>query len=108
MTVPHMRGALVAQRDGYLEAYNDAMFKAMWADNQDLTDPMVMGGVVASIGVDPQAFAPALQDKEIKLKLREASDEAVARGAFGAPTFFVGDQMFFGQDRLDYVAEALG
>ena len=108
MTVPHMRGALVAERDGYLEAYTAAMFKAIWADDQDLTDPLVMAGIVASLGVDPQEFAASLQDAEIKLKLREVTAGVVSRGAFGVPTFFVEGEMFFGQDRIEYVAAVLG
>ena len=66
-----------------------------------------VGAALARAGFDPQTLLALTQDPEVKENLKAATQAAVARGVFGAPTFFVGDQMFWGQDRLDFVKEAL-
>jgi len=106
-TLGLMRGALVAEEDGMLPAYNEAMFAAMWADGRNLGDPRVVGDTVAAAGIDPLAFARRVAEEPIKQRLIARNAEAVERGVFGAPTFFVDGEMFFGQDRLDFVEEAL-
>ena len=63
--------------------------------------------VLKSIDIDPEQFQAAVSDQAVKDKLRTITEEAVAKGAFGAPTMYVGEEMFFGQDRLDFVEEAL-
>ncbi|MGH8796322.1 MAG: DsbA family protein, partial [Caldimonas sp.] len=68
----------------------------------------VLEGVLKDAGFDPAAFAALIADPEVKARLVATTEEAVARGVFGAPTTFVGTQMHFGQDRLDFVREALG
>ncbi len=85
----------------------DACFEAMWVEGKDLGDPDVVAEVLAEAGFDPNELVARASDPAIKEKLKDNTDGAVARGAFGAPTFFVGNEMYFGQDRLDYVEDAL-
>jgi 2-hydroxychromene-2-carboxylate isomerase len=91
-----------------LEAYLDGVFRAMWVEPQNLNDPALVAEAWRAAGFEPQATLALANDPEVKAALRATTDEAVARGAFGAPTMFVGEEMFFGQDRLDFVREALG
>ncbi|NNL64804.1 MAG: 2-hydroxychromene-2-carboxylate isomerase, partial [Myxococcales bacterium] len=107
MTVKAMRGALVAQEQGVFPAYHAAMFQAMWRDEKNLADEAVLAEVVAAAGIDAGKLLGRIGDDDVKARLKANTEEAVARGAFGAPTFFVGDEMFFGNDRLDFVEEAL-
>lgn len=102
-----MRGAVAMQRDGRLLPYSDAIFKAMWVDGLNLNEPQVIGSVLHKAGFDPQALLSAASDEAVKQQLKSETEAAVARGVFGAPVFFVGEAMFFGQDRLDFVAEEL-
>jgi len=106
-TLPLMRGALVAERRGELERYSEAMFNAIWRDALNMGDPAVIGEALVKNGFDAQAYFAGTQEQSIKDELKARSDAAVARGVFGAPTFFVGDRMWWGQDRLDWVKEAL-
>lgn len=100
-----MRAAMVAQRDGYLEAYIEAGLKAMWEDDQDMSDPEVFSKVMTDAGFDGPALLAATQDDAVKAALVASTSAAVARGVFGIPTFFVGDEMFFGKERLGQVEE---
>ncbi len=106
-TVGLMRGALWAEQKGQLIPYSEAMFRATWVEAKNLVDEAVVAEILKSISLDPSEYAEAIGQQEIKDKLRENTEEAVKRGAFGAPTMFVGDKMFWGQDRLDFVEEAL-
>jgi len=106
-TLPLMRGAIAAQADGNFDAYDKAMWRAMWVDGENMGEVEVIGKVLKSAGLDPTAFAARIQDQAVKDGLVAATEEAVKRGAFGAPTCFVGDEMFFGSDRMDYVERAL-
>ena len=107
-TLAMMRGAVAAQRAGELAPYSDAMYRAMWVDGKNPSEPETFAGIVAGAGLDAAAYGERIQDPEVKKALIAATEEAVARGVFGAPTMFVGDELFFGQDRLDFVAEAAG
>lgn len=108
-TLTLMRGALGLQmrEPGRLLPYGDAVFRAIWADQRDMNDPAVVGAVLQQAGFDPQPLLALAQDPQVKDGLKRVTQEAVDRGVFGAPTFFVGDQMFWGQDRLDHLKEAL-
>lgn len=108
LTLTAMRGALALQGTENFQPYVMAMTNAMWQEQKNLADPEVLGEIVASIGIDPDEFAAMASASEVKQKLKDNTEEAVARGAFGAPTMFVGDDMYFGQDRLFMVAEAVG
>ena len=102
-----MRGAMVAEADGRLAEYVSAMFCAMWAEARDMPDPAVVAEVLSGAGIDGEMMFARGQEQAIKDKLIAATEAAVARGVFGVPTFFVGAEMFFGQDRLDLVETAL-
>ena len=106
-SMPLMRGAVAAIADGKFDAYDEAIWQAMWVNGENLGEPGVIGKVLAAAGLDPAVFAERIQDPAVKQGLIDTSEEAVARGAFGAPTFFVGEEMFFGSDRMDYVERAL-
>lgn len=106
-SMPLMRGALVAQRRDEIEAYTDAVFYAIWRDAKNLGDPAIIGETLTENGFDAQAYLDGIQQPEIKQALIDNTEEAVARGVFGAPTFFVGDKMWWGQDRLDWVEQEL-
>ncbi len=84
----------------------DTLFDAMWKGRKNMGDPEVLASVLAGAGFDPAALLAIAESAEAKDRLKTNTETAVARGAFGAPTFFVGDEMFFGQDRLDFVEEA--
>jgi len=85
--------------------YVDVVFDAMWVHERNMGDPAEVRAVLA--GFDADALLELAADPEVKERLRATTDSAVARGVFGAPTFFVGDAMYFGQDRLDWVEEAV-
>lgn len=102
-----VRGALVAQRDGYLEAYVEAGLKALWEDGLKMDDPAIYAEAMTAAGFEGAKLLEQMQDPDIKSKLFENTSAAVARGSFGIPTFYVGDEMFFGKDRLDQVEEEL-
>jgi 2-hydroxychromene-2-carboxylate isomerase len=85
----------------------DAVYRALWVDGQNLNDPATVGTVLQGAGFDPGQMLALANDPAVKDDLKAATQEAVARGVFGAPTFFVGGEMFWGQDRLDFVKEAL-
>lgn len=106
-TLALMRGAAAAQIDGLFERYHPAMFKAMWVDGRNLNDMAVVGAVLGEAGIDAARMARRIQDQDVKDRLKATTDEAVARGVFGAPTSFVDDLMFFGNDRLPFVEMAL-
>ena len=107
MTVKAMRGALVTLEEGGFPAYHRAMFQAMWQDEKNLADTAVLGEVIAGAGLDAERILSRIGEDAVKDALKANVAEAVERGAFGSPTFFVGDEMFFGNDRLDFVEEAL-
>jgi 2-hydroxychromene-2-carboxylate isomerase len=108
-TLMLMRGAIGLQlrEPQRLVPYGDAVYRAIWVEARDMNDPAQVGAVLQQAGFDPAALLALTQDPEVKEQLKSATQAAVARGVFGAPTFFVGDQMLWGQDRLDFVKEAL-
>jgi 2-hydroxychromene-2-carboxylate isomerase len=106
-TLPALRAALAAQDAGVFPAYHEALFRAAWGQSKNLGDLAVLRDVIAKAGLDPGPLLAAAATEPLKERLKANTAEAVARGAFGAPTFFVGDEMFFGNDRLDFVEEAL-
>ena len=108
-TLTLMRGAVGLQlrQPALFTPYVDAVFSAMWAQPRDMGQPAEVAAVLATLGLAPEAFMALVSDAEVKAALIAGTDEAVARGVFGAPTCFVGNAMFFGQDRLDFVREAL-
>ena len=106
-TVGLMRAALVTIQEGSFRAYHDAIFRAMWRDSMNLGDEGVVREVIEKAGLDANRILERTQEPAIKEQLKAATAEAVQRGAFGAPSIFVGDELFWGCDRLDFVEEAL-
>jgi len=108
-TLTLMRGATGLQmRDpARMVPYVDAVYRAIWVEGENMSDPAVVGGVLQAAGFDPAALLAMASDPEVKDRLKTVTQDAVARGVFGAPTFFVDGQMYWGQDRLDFVKQAL-
>ena len=108
-TLTLMRGAagLQMRSPDQLARYLEVVERAMWETPKNLGDPAVLASTLAEAGFDTAAFTALVADPEVKARLVATTEEAVSRGVFGAPTFFVGEQMFFGQDRLEFVREAL-
>jgi 2-hydroxychromene-2-carboxylate isomerase len=102
-----MRGMIAAQRMGVGEAYLEAMLNGMWQDGLKLADPEVFVATANAAGLDGAALLAATSDPEVKAQLVANTEAAVARGAFGIPTFFVGDEIFFGKERLGQVEAEL-
>ena len=107
LTLMRMAVGLQQRQDQRLDDYCSAMFRAIWVDAQNMNDPGVVAAVLTQAGFDPQALLALSSEPAVKEALKAATEAAVQRGVFGAPTFFVADQMFWGQDRLDFVREAL-
>jgi 2-hydroxychromene-2-carboxylate isomerase len=105
-TVLAMRALLAAGEKARVPATR-ALFETYWVRGEDITDPSVVAAALTGAGVDGDACVARASDDEIKTELRTRTDEALERGVFGAPTFFVGDEMFWGQDRLHFVERAL-
>lgn len=108
-TLMLMRGAVGLQRtkpEQFL-AYCDAVFKAIWVDSLNMNDPVVLAVALSSKGFEPASLMALCGEQATKDALKALTEEAVSRGVFGAPTFFVEGEMFWGQDRLDWVREAL-
>ena len=106
-TLALMRGAAAAQIDGLFERYHPAVYKAMWVDGRNLNDMTEIAAVLTSAGLEAAKVGARIQDQDVKDRLKATTDEAVARGVFGAPTCFVDNMMFFGNDRLPFVEMAL-
>jgi 2-hydroxychromene-2-carboxylate isomerase len=106
-TLHLMRGATGLLDDGRFMAYVEAVFDAMWREPKNLGDPAELVPVLHRAGLTSEEFQALTGREDVKERLKTTTEAAVERGAFGAPTMFVGGEMFFGQDRLDFVEEAL-
>ena len=107
MSLQIIRGAVGAQQDGYLDKYIDEVLKHMWEEPKKMDDPEVIKEAFTESGFDADRLMNQMQDPDIKAQLIENTENAVKRGTFGIPTFFVGDDIFFGKDTLWQVEEAL-
>lgn len=107
--VKALRGLLWAktQGEGREVALATAFFELYWAEDRDISRDEVVAEAAGRAGLDAAALAQAVNDPAIKVQLKANTDEVIARGGFGSPTIFVGDDMFFGNDRLPLVREAL-
>jgi 2-hydroxychromene-2-carboxylate isomerase len=108
-TLQLMRGVIGMQlrQPQSFEAFLASIFTALWAKGANLSDPAVVAATLVGAGFDAAEVFSLANDAAIKAALKANTEEAVARGVFGAPTVFVGEAMFFGQDRLDFIREAL-
>lgn len=108
-TLTLMRGALGLQvrEPQRMRPYVDAVFRAIWVDQKDMNDAATVAAVLQDAGFDPQQLLALAADPQVKEQLKAVTQEAVGRGVFGAPAFFVGGHLFWGQDRLDFVKQEL-
>lgn len=106
-TLQIMRGAVAAEIDGNLPAYIAAVMPAMWEQSLKMDEPEVIKAVLDAGGIDGARLLSRIQDGDVKAKLIANTEDAVARGAFGIPTFFVDGEIYFGKDRLREVEEAI-
>ncbi|MBK6004558.1 2-hydroxychromene-2-carboxylate isomerase [Ramlibacter ginsenosidimutans] len=108
-TLTLMRGAIGLQmrEPARMVPYVDAVYRAIWVDGKNMNDPATVAKVLQQAGFAPEQLLALASDPAVKDHLKAETQEAVARGVFGAPTFFVGQDMFWGQDRLDFVKERL-
>jgi len=102
-TVNIMRGALVAEKEGFLNNYVDQFYKAAWVDSLNLNDGKILERFIKNMDINPKSFIEKISDQKIKDDLKTKTNNAFKKGVFGAPTFIVGSKMFFGQDRLEFV-----
>ena len=106
-TITLMRGFIAAQEMGVVEQYVEANLSAMWEQGLNMGDPEVATGVWQSAGLDAAGLAEAIQTQPVKDALLLNTQQAADRGAFGVPTFFVGDEMFFGKERIIQIEQML-
>jgi len=102
-----MRLIVIAEDEGLAEAASLAAFRALWADDRDITADAELRAIAAEVGMDPDRAMARLTEQAVKDRLRAYTDEAIRRGVFGAPAIFVGDRLFWGNDRLHQVEAAL-
>ena len=106
-TLHLMRGAVAAQKLGVFERYVDAVYDAMWTRGRDMGQPEVVAKTLASAGLPVEQLLAMSQTPQIKQRLLENTQTAFERGAFGSPSFLVGDELYFGKDRLGEVEEVI-
>jgi len=107
-SVDAMRGAIVANVQDKLPAYARGCFEAYWGEDQDISKQDVLESIAEAAGLDPATFWTQVKSEQVKARLKENTEELIARGGFGSPTIFVeGDDMYFGNDRLELIEAAL-
>jgi 2-hydroxychromene-2-carboxylate isomerase len=106
-TVQIMRGAIAAEMDGQLAKYVNAVFASMWEAGKKMDDAEVIRAELDAAGLDGARSLARIQEQEVKDRLLKNTEGSVARGTFGAPTFFVGSEIFFGKDKLADVEEEI-
>lgn len=102
-----MRGAIAAQDLGVFDRYVDEVFRHMWSEPKKLDDPEVLRAVLEESRLDAARLLARAQDVDVKQRLVESTEASVARGVFGAPTFFIDGEIWFGKDRLRDVEDAI-
>jgi 2-hydroxychromene-2-carboxylate isomerase len=102
-----MRAAIAARKLGVFERYVDEIYHHMWADPKKLDDPTVLQAALTGSGLNAESLLTLAQTQEVKDELLANTQGSVDRGTFGSPTFYVGDQIFFGKDKLRDVEEAI-
>ncbi|MFC3938892.1 disulfide bond formation protein DsbA [Pseudomonas gingeri NCPPB 3146 = LMG 5327] len=99
-------GVQLRQPERFVD-FVDILYRALWVEGRNLNDPAIVAQLLVENAFDPQRILALSADEEVKAALKTKTEEALRRGVFGAPSLFVGDRLFFGQDRLDFVREAL-
>jgi hypothetical protein len=106
-TLMRMVTALQTKNDPRMQNFMDVVFQAIWEDSLNMNDPAIVGQVLTDAGFDTAALLAMANDQATKDQLKAVTTKAVERGVFGAPSFFVGEEMFWGQDRIEQVKAAL-
>ncbi len=106
-TLMRMLTGLQMRADPCMHEFMDVIYQAIWVDALNMNDPDIVAGVLSQAKFDPLKLLELANDQATKDRLKDVTTQAVERGVFGAPTFFVGDQMFWGQDRMEQVKAAL-
>ena len=106
-TLSLMRGAHAAEKLGVFSRYCNAVFDALWIDGLNLGKPEIFTQMLDQHDLNSQDLMELIQDPDIKQSLQETTQTAIELGCFGAPTMFIDDEMYFGQDRLDFIEEQL-
>ena len=106
-TLMMMRGAIAARAIGMFERYVDEMYRHMWAEPKKMDDPAIWRAALVEAGFNPERFFELIERREIKDELMNNTQRSVERGTFGSPTFYVGEEIFFGKDRLGDVEEMI-
>jgi 2-hydroxychromene-2-carboxylate isomerase len=106
-TLMIMRGAIAARVMGVFEHYVNEIYRSMWEDPKKMEDPAIFRGVLAEAGLNADRVLQLIETREIKDELLRNTEHSVERGAFGSPTFYVGNEIFFGKDRLRDVEEEI-
>lgn len=106
-TLQLMRGAVALLKQDQFATYMDTVFNAIWVNSENMGDAETVAKVLTNAGLDAQQIIASTQEPEVKAALIDSTEAAVKRGCFGAPTMFIGDEMFFGQDRMQFIEMAL-
>ena len=107
-SVKAMRGCLLLEPEGRLVSFAEAVFHAYWSEDRDISQDAVLAELCTGVGVEPERYFAGIARQDIKDRLRANTEEVIARGGFGSPTIFVGgDDMYFGNDRLGLVRDAV-
>lgn len=106
-TLHLMRGAVALLNQDQFATYMDTVFNAIWVNSENMGDAETVAKVLTNAGLDAQQIIASTQEPEVKAALIDSTEAAVKRGCFGAPTMFIGDEMFFGQDRMQFIEMAL-
>jgi 2-hydroxychromene-2-carboxylate isomerase len=106
-TLALMRGAVAAQHEGCFERYVEVIFHNLWSEPKKMDEPEIIRSVLEENGFDAGRLLERAQSPEVKQELVRNTEASVARGSFGSPTFFVGEEMFFGKDQLRDVEEEI-
>jgi 2-hydroxychromene-2-carboxylate isomerase len=106
-TLVIMRGAVYAERAGMFEPYVNEVFRHMWVEPKKMDDPAVIRQALTESGLPAEAILEGVEDPQIKQRLIEYTEDSVARGTFGSPSFFVGNELYFGKDKLREVEEEI-
>ena len=101
-TVNLMRGVLIAEEDGVADEYIDKIFEALWVSGLNLNDQIIIDKILKNLDINPKTFALRLSNQNIKDELKKRTQIAFEKGIFGAPTFYVNNKVFWGQDRLEF------
>mgnify|MGYP001256262310 FL=1 len=106
-TVNFMRGAIIAKDDNYEKIYVEKIFDSIWRDGLNMNDNIIINKVLKNLDLNPDIFFGKVSDIKIKDKLKKLTNDALKKGIFGAPTYYVNRKIFFGQDRLSYAIDEI-